>query len=177
MTVHALRDRPPLRAKMRQSTASQMCRISAVPAMVAGGRSGAMNARPVQYASAVAKVIPPHYTSRAPGTKRRPPLSKDLLSRLAEELLANETLSQALGAAMRKGLETKGRIDRNVQTVLQLLNLPTRADLTRLHTKLDVIQGSLVNLSLKVDRLLAEREQNGRPLRKRPYPDTPDSGE
>jgi hypothetical protein len=79
---------------------------------------------------------------------------------------------------MRKGLETKGRIDRNVQTVLQLLNLPTRADLTRLHTKLDVIQGSLVNLSLKVDRLLAEREQNGRrPPRKRPYPGAPESEE
>jgi hypothetical protein len=70
---------------------------------------------------------------------------------------------------MRKGMETKGKIDRNVQTMLQLLNLPTRADLARLQTKLDVIQGSLVNLSLKVDRLLAERDANGRrPARKRP---------
>lgn len=96
------------------------------------------------------------------------PLAKDLLSRLAEELLANETVSQAFAVAMRKGIETKGRIDRNVQTMLQMLNLPTRADLARLQTKLEVIQGSLVNLSLKVDRLLAEREANGRrPARKR----------
>jgi hypothetical protein len=95
-------------------------------------------------------------------------VAKDLLSRLAEELLANETLGQAFGVAMRKGIETKGRIDRNVQTMLQLLNLPTRADLARLQTKLDVIQGSLVNLSLKVDRLLADRDVNGRrPSRKR----------
>ncbi|HWP67113.1 MAG TPA: hypothetical protein VNO26_14540 [Candidatus Limnocylindria bacterium] len=95
-------------------------------------------------------------------------MAKDLLSRLAEELLANETVSHALAAAMKKGLETKGRIDRNVQTMLQMLNLPTRADLARLNTKLEVIQGSLVNLSLKVDRLLAEREANGRrPARKR----------
>jgi vacuolar-type H+-ATPase subunit D/Vma8 len=89
-------------------------------------------------------------------------LPKDLLTRLTEEVLGNETLSQALGLAMRKGIETKGKIDRNVQTVLQLLNLPTRADLARLQTKLEVIQGSLVNLSLKVDRLLAEREQVAR---------------
>ena len=42
-------------------------------------------------------------------------------------------------------------------------------DLARLQTKLEVIQGSLVNLSLKIDRLLAEREGNGRrPARKRP---------
>ena len=96
-------------------------------------------------------------------------MAKDLLSRLAEELLANQTVSQAVAAAMKKGLETKGRIDRNVQTMLQMLNLPTRADLARLQTKLEVIQGSLVNLSLKVDRLLADREGNGRrPARKRP---------
>ena len=96
-------------------------------------------------------------------------MAKDLLSRLTEELLANATLSQAFGAALRKGVETKGRIDRNMQTMLQMLNLPTRGDLARLQTKLDVIQGSLVNLSLKVDRLLAERDANGRrPARKRP---------
>jgi hypothetical protein len=99
-------------------------------------------------------------------------LRKDLLTRLTEELLANETLSQALGLAMRKGIETKGRIDRNVQTMLGLLNLPTRADLARLQTKLEVIQGSLVNLSLKVDRLLADREQAARrSARKRAAPD------
>ena len=95
-------------------------------------------------------------------------MAKDLLSRLAEELLANETVSQAFAVAMRKGIETKGRIDRNVQTMLQMLNLPTRADLARLQTKLEVIQGSLVNLSLKVDRLLADRDGNGkRTARKR----------
>jgi hypothetical protein len=95
-------------------------------------------------------------------------VAKDLISRLAEELLTNETVSQAFALAMKKGLETKGRIDRNVQTMLQMLNLPTRADLARLQTKLEVIQGSLVNLSLKVDRLLADREGNGRrPSRKR----------
>ena len=89
-------------------------------------------------------------------------MAKDLISRLAEELLANETVSQAVAMAMKKGLETKGRIDRNVQTMLTMLNLPTRADLARLQTKLEVIQGSLVNLSLKVDRLLAERDGSGR---------------
>lgn len=95
-------------------------------------------------------------------------MAKDLLTRLAEELLSNQTVSQAFAVAMRKGLETKGRIDRNVQTMLQMMNLPTRADLARLQTKLDVIQGSLVNLSLKVDRLLADRDANGRrPARKR----------
>jgi hypothetical protein len=55
---------------------------------------------------------------------------------------------------MQKALATKGRVDRNVETVLGLLNLPSRGDLQRLQTKLDVLQGTLTNLSMKVDRLL-----------------------
>jgi hypothetical protein len=174
MSVQRLDGRPPFRARSRQSTASHTCRTSAVPTTVPGARPGATKASPLQYASAVVKLIRPHYT-RIAESRGATALAKDLLSRLAEELLHNQTVGHALGTAMRKGLETKGRIDRNVQTILQLLNLPTRADLARLQTKLDVIQGSLVNLSLKVDRLLADRDQNGRRLpRKRPVDETAD---
>jgi hypothetical protein len=77
-----------------------------------------------------------------------------VLHRLADEILANPLFGQALAAAMQKALATKGRVDRNVETVLGLLNLPSRGDLQRLQTKLDVLQGTLTNLSMKVDRLL-----------------------
>jgi len=67
---------------------------------------------------------------------------------------------------VQKAIETKGRMDRNMQLLLGLLNLPSRADLNRLLTKLEAIQGSLVNLNLKVDRLVAvpraRRRQAGR---------------
>jgi len=54
-------------------------------------------------------------------------------------------------------MEAKGKVDRNIQSVLGLLNVPSRHDVTRLATKLEAIQGNLLNLNLKVDRLLAER--------------------
>ena len=54
-------------------------------------------------------------------------------------------------------MEAKGTVDRNIQTVLGLLNVPSRNDVTKLATKLEAIQGNLMNLNLKVDRLLAER--------------------
>lgn len=54
-------------------------------------------------------------------------------------------------------MEAKGKVDRNIQTVLGLLNVPSRSDVTRLATKLEAIQGNLMNLNLKMDRLLAER--------------------
>lgn len=77
-----------------------------------------------------------------------------MLTRLADEILAHPLFGQALAAGIQKAVETKGRVDRNVETVLGLLNLPSRGDLQRLQTKLDVLQGTLTNLSMKVDRLL-----------------------
>jgi hypothetical protein len=86
-------------------------------------------------------------------------LSRDQVARLAEELLKRPLVAQALASALQRGLETKGAIDRNVQTVLSLLNLPSRADMNRLLTKLEVIQGNLTNLNLKVDRLEAAQRR------------------
>jgi hypothetical protein len=86
-------------------------------------------------------------------------LSREQLTRFAEELLKRPGVAQTFASALKKGLETKGAIDRNVQTVLSLLNLPSRADVNRLLTKLEVIQGNLTNLSLKVDRLEAAQRQ------------------
>jgi hypothetical protein len=99
------------------------------------------------------------------------------LARLAEELLSNPTVAAAFSQALGKAFEAKGRMDRNMQTLLALLNLPSRADVHRLVTKLEAVQGSLVNLNLKVDRLLAEgarRRDGARRRRPTPRPDDED---
>ena len=94
-------------------------------------------------------------------------LNRDNLSRLAEDLLSRPLFAQAMAGALRRGLETKGQIDRNVQTLLSLLNLPSRADLNRLLTKLEIIQGNLTNLSLKLDRLEAAQRRARKPRKSR----------
>lgn len=73
-------------------------------------------------------------------------------------------------SAVHAGMETKGRIDRNIQTVLGLLNLPSRADVNRIVSKLEVLQGSLTNLNLKVDKLLADRPRTRRAPARKPLP-------
>jgi len=98
--------------------------------------------------------------------KRLYGLGEERLGRFAEELLANPRVAEAFSTALRRAFETKGRVDRNMQTILALLNLPSRADLNRLATKLEAIQGSLVNLNLKVDRLLATGPPRRRTTRK-----------
>jgi hypothetical protein len=97
------------------------------------------------------------------------------LGRLAEELLASPRFAEAFSHALRRAMATKGQVDRNMQTVLSLLNVPSRSDLNRLATKLDALHGSLVNLNLKVDRLAAGRSpRRSGPRRKRPEPPAED---
>jgi hypothetical protein len=96
--------------------------------------------------------------------KRLYGLGEEALGRLAEEMLSNPRVAEGFSRALQKAFDTKGRVDRNMQTVLGLLNLPSRADVSRILTKLEAIQGSLVNLNLKVDRLMGER---ARPRRRR----------
>jgi hypothetical protein len=93
---------------------------------------------------------------------------EEALARLAQELLSNPRVAEAFTAALQKGFEAKGRMDKNMQTVLGLLNVPSRGDFNRLLTKLEAIQGSLVNLNLKVDRLLAGSAPRRRTKRKPP---------
>jgi hypothetical protein len=68
-------------------------------------------------------------------------------------------------------MEAKGTVDRNIQTVLGLLNVPSRNDVTKLATKLEAIQGNLMNLNLKVDRLLSERAARHERQREKRTPD------
>ena len=69
---------------------------------------------------------------RGPAEKERAILTKDMMQKLVQELLSNPRFAQMFMTAVQAGLETKGHIDRNIQTVLALLNLPSRADLDKL---------------------------------------------
>ncbi len=86
------------------------------------------------------------------------------LVQFAEELLANPRMAEAFSSALQRAARTKGQVDRNMQMLLGMLNVPSKADYNRLLSKIESLQGSLVNLNIKLDRLLAERE---RPKRRR----------
>jgi hypothetical protein len=95
------------------------------------------------------------------------------LVQFAEELLSNPRMADALSAAITRAARTKGQVDRNMQMLLGMLNLPSKADYNRLLSKIESLQGSLVNLNIKLDRLIAERE---RPKRRREKPRAASAG-
>ena len=94
------------------------------------------------------------------------------LLQFAEELLANPKMAEAFSAALQRAARTKGHVDRNMQMLLGMLNLPSKADYNRLLSKIEALQGSLVNLNIKVDRLLASRDRP-KPPRRPAKPEAP----
>jgi len=93
--------------------------------------------------------------------------SEENLTRFAKEVLSHPTFSAALERAFRNAAATKGKIDRNMDALLRLFNLPSKADYNKLLAKVETVQGSLVNLNIKFDRLLAAQEKKKEPTRRR----------
>jgi hypothetical protein len=82
-------------------------------------------------------------------------LGGQALSAVASALGTSPRVRGALASGARRAAESKGRFDRGMQSLLGVLNLPTKGDYNRLLSKVEVLQGSLVNLNIKVDRVLA----------------------
>lgn len=90
------------------------------------------------------------------------------VNRAFEELASSPRFAEFLESALRQAMATKGQMDRNMQAILNLLNLPSKSDYKKLSAKVEALQGSLVNLNIKLDRILARQEEaNRRPPRSR----------
>ena len=95
------------------------------------------------------------------------------VSQVAGDVLQNPRVTDALAGAFKRAAQTKGELDKNLQRMLGALNVVTRSDHEKLLRKVEAVQGSLVNINMKLDRLLAERESKKRPAPRRAPKKTP----
>jgi hypothetical protein len=86
-------------------------------------------------------------------------VGEENLARFAEEVISNPTFSDTMDQTLRNAAETKGKVDQNIASLLGLLNLPSKADYDKLLAKVETVQGTLVNINMKLDRLLAAQEK------------------
>ncbi|MFN8644290.1 MAG: hypothetical protein U0802_22510 [Candidatus Binatia bacterium] len=93
---------------------------------------------------------------------------EEVLGVFLEELGGNQRVQQRLGRTLSRAADAKRAVDQNLQTVLAALNLPSRADYKKLMAKIEALEGGLVNLGMKLDRLLAQREASAPPPVRRP---------
>ena len=80
-------------------------------------------------------------------------LGEAQISRIAGQVLANETFVQALQGAVSKTLEAKGTLDKSLRSALATMNLPSTADVEALRKRLDDLDRTLVELDEKLTRL------------------------
>jgi hypothetical protein len=88
---------------------------------------------------------------------------EDTVGQAIEEFLGNRSVTDGIAKVAKRAAATKGKVDRNVETILHLMNLPSRADYQKLLVKIETLQGSLVNLNMKLDRLLAQQASHSKP--------------
>src|SRR3984893_4524601 len=96
-------------------------------------------------------------------------VSEEGLGSVMGELMANERMRKGLGRAGERLMANKHVFDRNVETVLDFVNIPSKRDIRELKSRLDTLSSQLVNLSMKLDRMLAAGEMPA------PPPDRPAS--
>ncbi|TFH21744.1 MAG: hypothetical protein E4H03_09940 [Myxococcales bacterium] len=74
-----------------------------------------------------------------------------------------ERVSEMFGTAAVGVARTKATIDKNLDAVLALANIPSRSDYQKVQAKLDSLQGSIMSLSRMVEELreALESESSG----------------
>lgn len=90
-------------------------------------------------------------------------MSEDGVASFFTEVMANDNLRRTLGRAGESFFSNKQSFDRNIETVLDFVNIPSKRDLRELKARLDHMNGQLVNLSIKLDRMLAEAQSKPAP--------------
>jgi len=81
------------------------------------------------------------------------------ITEMTNEILNNPRFASALGKAIQTAMETKGKIDKNMQTVLGAMNVPTRDDYDRIAERINAISKTVSDLELRVEKLISRLEE------------------
>ncbi len=83
-------------------------------------------------------------------------MGEEGISSFFNEVMSNDRLRGRFGRAGERFMANKQTFDRNVETVLDFVNIPTKKDVRDLKQRLDHLSSQLLNLNIKLDRILAE---------------------
>lgn len=78
---------------------------------------------------------------------------EEQISKLASQLLSNETFMGALQKAVTAGMEARGTLERAAQSALAAMNIPTAGDVKKLESKIEELEKVFEGLSAKVAEL------------------------
>ena len=94
-------------------------------------------------------------------------MSEEGAASFFSEVMASDRLRKGLARAGESFMANKKSFDRNIESLLDFVNIPSKRDVRDLKSRLDTLSTQLVNLSMKVDRMLAaDRGSSETPLPK-----------
>ena len=85
-------------------------------------------------------------------------MSEEGISGFFNEIMSNDMMRSSFGKAGERFMSNKQSFDRNVEQVLDFVNIPSKRDVRDLKARLDHLSSQLLNLSIKLDRLLDQEE-------------------
>ena len=83
---------------------------------------------------------------------------EERMSKLASQLLQNETLMGALQKTMSAALEAKATAERAAQTALGAMNIPTSGDVKKLEGKIEELEKVFEGRSAKIAELQQKKD-------------------
>src|SRR5260370_14594518 len=84
-------------------------------------------------------------------------MSEEGAASFFSEVMANDGLRRRLGRAGERFLANKQSFDRNIETILDFVNIPSKRDVREVNARLDHLHSQLLHLSMKLHRTMAQR--------------------
>lgn len=78
---------------------------------------------------------------------------EERMSKIASQLLGNETFMGALQKAVTTAIEARGTVERAAQTALSAMNIPTAGDVKKLEGKIEELEKVFETLSARIAEL------------------------
>ncbi|MGC8928818.1 MAG: hypothetical protein ACP5QK_12975 [Myxococcota bacterium] len=76
---------------------------------------------------------------------------EETLSLISNKILSNESLLNLIQTIIAKAITAKGRVNKNMEVVLNSLNLPTRKDIQKLYEHIDELDEKIARLLKKLE--------------------------
>ena len=88
--------------------------------------------------------------------------NRENFTNLVKDLLAQGCMHDVMEKTFQDATQAREEVARNMEAILSLLNIPSRTDYEHLVERVEEVQGNLLNLNMKLDRLLAKKEKTFR---------------
>jgi polyhydroxyalkanoate synthesis regulator phasin len=85
-------------------------------------------------------------------------MSEEGIAGFFNDIMSNDRMRSSFGRAGERFMANKQTFDRNVEQMLDFVNIPSKRDVRDLKARLDHLSSQLLNLSIKLDRVLDHSE-------------------